>query len=136
VRKAPTTIGITALALLLAGCAGTRVAEMGRLPNDNLVTVVVSEDRAVIEKQCHGALALGPIYGCQITRHSTLADGAPVRVITIVRYTDRLPSAMALEIEAHELCHAVASLQAVPDPCHIGNNGFLKHSPRATLRGN
>ncbi|MBI2216955.1 MAG: hypothetical protein HYU51_06615 [Candidatus Rokubacteria bacterium] len=126
---------LTGLTLLLAACAGTRVAEMGRLPNrDNLVTLVVSEDRAVIEQHCQGALAAGPIYGCQVTRYSPLADGSSVRLIKIVRYTDRLPSPMALEIDVHELCHAVASLQSVPDPCHVGNNGFLQTAPRAIMR--
>ena len=75
--------------------------EMGRLPNsDNLVTLVVSKDRRVVEEHCRGALALGPVYGCQVTRHSPLGDGTSVRLIKIVRYTDRLPSEMALEIRA------------------------------------
>jgi hypothetical protein len=126
---------LTGLTLLLSGCASTRVAQMGRLPNsDKLVTLVVSEDRAVIAQHCEGALAVGPIYGCQITRSSPLADGSSVRLITIVRYTDRLPSPMALEIDVHELCHAVASLQSVPDPCHIENNGFLQSAPHTVRR--
>jgi hypothetical protein len=108
---------------------------MGILPShDPLVTLVVSENRDVIERHCQGALALGPIYGCQIMRVSPQPDGSSVRTIKIVRYTDRLPSAMALEIDVHELCHAVATLQSVDDPCHVGNGGYLQAAPRAISR--
>lgn len=122
--------------MLLAGCAaGTRVAHIGLLPTqENLVTLVVSQDREFIAEECRGALALGPIYGCQTTRSTTLPDGSKVRLVKIVRYTDSLPSRLAMEIDAHELCHAVASLQSVPDPCHVGNNGFLQAAPRAIIK--
>lgn len=102
--------------------------------NEQLVTLVVTEDRALIQDQCRGALAMGPILGCQITRSTTLPDGETVRLIKIVRYTDALPSEMAFEIDLHELCHAVATLQTVADPCHVGNNGLLQSMPRAVLR--
>ena len=125
-----------AAGVLLAGCATTRTGAMGLLPtNERLVTLVISEDRTLIEDHCRGAAAVGPVYGCQITRNSTLPDGVPVRLITIVRYTDSLPSAMAFEIDLHELCHTVATLQAgVNDPCHIENHGLLEHAPKTVLR--
>jgi hypothetical protein len=44
----------------------------------------------------------------------------------IVRYAETLPSAVTFEIDAHELCHAVAALQLMDDPCHDGNNGMLQ----------
>jgi hypothetical protein len=137
VRKRAAIAGLAiGFTVILSGCAGTtRIAEMGRLPNaENLVTLVVSEDREVVARQCDGALAVGPIYGCQVTRVASLPDGSTVRLVKIVRYTDKVPSALALEIDVHELCHAVASLQAVADPCHVGNNGFLENAPRAVLR--
>ena len=115
------------IGLVLTGCAGTRTMQMGVLPNDErLVTLTVSEDKGIIAQQCQGAFALGPILGCQISRVVTLPDGQQIKTIKIVRYTDALPSAMALEIDVHELCHAVASLQPVSDPCHIGNGGMLQ----------
>ena len=112
---------------LLSGCAGTRVAQLGTLPGQQpLVTLVISQDRAVVERECQPALAVGPIMGCQSSRVVDLADGLAARAIKIVRYTDALPSAMALGIEIHELCHAVASLQSLADPCHAGNDGVLQ----------
>ena len=110
---------------------------MGLLENnERLVTLVVTEDKSLIEDHCRGAAAVGPILGCQITRSSTLPDGNQVRLIKIVRYTDALPSAMAFEIDLHELCHAIATLQSsVPDPCHTENQGLLQASPRTVLKG-
>jgi hypothetical protein len=91
-------------ALAAAGCASTRVMQQGQLPTrDPLVTVVISEDRRVVEDECRLVPSLG-----------------------IVRYADRVPSEMAAEIEVHELCHAIAALQAIDDPCHHGNHGFLQ----------
>jgi hypothetical protein len=116
-------------ALAAAGCATTRVGAMGPLPSrDALVTLVVSEDRAVVAGHCRDAFALGPILGCHSSRPAALPDGTTVRVVTIVRFTDALPSAMAFEIDLHELCHAVASLQGLADPCHDGNHGLLRAS--------
>ena len=125
-----------AVGMLLAGCATTRTGAMGLLPtNERLVTLVISEDRTLIEDHCRGAAAVGPVYGCQITRSSTLPDGHPVRLITIVRYTDSLPSPMAFEIDLHELCHTVATLQAgLTDPCHVENRGLLEHVPQTVLK--
>jgi hypothetical protein len=40
---------------------------------------------------------------------------------------------VAFEIEAHELCHAVASLQAMRDPCHDDNGGVVTSMPAPSL---
>jgi hypothetical protein len=37
-----------------------------------------------------------------------------------------VPSALAIEIDVHELCHVVAALQSIEDPCHLGNNGVIQ----------
>jgi hypothetical protein len=63
-----------------------------------------------------------------------LSDGRDARVITIVRYTDSLPSKLAFEIEVHELCHAIAPLQSIDDPCHVGNGGLLTADSAARVR--
>jgi hypothetical protein len=115
------------VALLLAGCATTRAIEVGALPNAlPLVRLVVTEDRGVVGQECE-ARGNSAALGCQITRLFRLGDRM-VRGVTIIRYTDGLPSRMAMEIEAHELCHAVAVLQGLADPCHDGNAGFLQSS--------
>ena len=44
----------------------------------------------------------------------------------IVRYAETLPSAATFEIDAHELCHVIAALQLIDDPCHVGNDGVLQ----------
>jgi hypothetical protein len=121
-------------ALLFAGCAGTRVGAVGRLSNDDrLVTLVVTEDRKRVDSECKGVPSLGSLLGCHVSRRVELEDSAAVQVVKIVRFTDRLPSAMAFEIEAHELCHAVAGLQAMRDPCHDENHGMLTSAPAASL---
>jgi hypothetical protein len=129
-RSAAPIFALTTLAL--AGCAGTRTMHQGFLPNrEPLVTVVVSADRSVVEEECRPVPSLGPILGCQILREVALPDGRQARAVKIVRYTDHVPSEMAAEIEAHELCHTVAALQAIEDPCHTGTNGFIQaRSPR------
>ena len=58
-------------------------------------------------------------------------DGVELRVAG----RDLIDLRAALEIDVHELCHAVASLQSVPDPCHVGNNGVLQTAaPRTLIR--
>jgi hypothetical protein len=124
------------ISLIGSGCATTRSAEFGRLPNDeSLVTLTVTEDRAVVRRECQGALAPGPILGCRALRPIVLGEDVIVHHVKIVRYTDALPSAMAFEIDIHELCHAVAALQPIEDPCHVGNRGLLRSSvfPARTL---
>ena len=122
--------------LFLGGCATTRVGRLGTLPNDQpLVTLIVTEDRQVVLDECQGALAFGRVLGCQKTERHHLPDGALVRTMKIVRYTDALPSALAFEIDLHELCHAVAALQAIDDPCHA-DGGLVRAaaSQRPALR--
>lgn len=119
------------VAALLGGCSATRVARMGPLPHDEaLATLIVSEDLGVVRDHCRSVRATAPVLGCQ-TSHLVALPGAGVgRAVTIVRYTDVLPSAMAFEIDAHELCHAIAALQGLDDPCHVGNGGVVQ-----SLRG-
>lgn len=131
-------LGVLTVPLVLVGCAtiGTRTGHLGTLTGENhLVTLVVTEDLAVVRGECPQALAMPNVLGCQTTRQVKLGDGAAVRLVKIVRYTDRLPSAMAFEIDLHELCHVVAGLQPVADPCHVGNGGVVQHYPAAMPRG-
>jgi hypothetical protein len=119
---------IVAVGLMLSGCATTRRAAMGPLPTaEPLITLVVTEDRSVIRDECAGAVDTGSLLGCRVTRRVPL-NGTIVQVMKIVRYTDALPSALAFEIDAHELCHAIASLQPIADPCHVGNDGYILSS--------
>ena len=119
-----------AAALTVTGCATTtttRMASFGPLPGgSSLVTLVVSEDLQVVAKECAGVVARGQIMGCQIARPVNGGRGVPVRAMKIVRYAETAPSPVTFEIDAHELCHAVASLQLLKDPCHQGNGGVLQ----------
>ena len=127
-----TLLGIT---MALTGCAttGTRSGHLGVLPRDEqLVTLVVSEDAAIVRGECPWNVAHN-VLGCQTSRKVELPDGRSVRVVKIVRFTDRLPSPMAFAIDIHELCHAVAALQGLDDPCHTGNGGIVQH-PAALSR--
>lgn len=120
--------------LVFTGCAGTRVGAIGRLTNDDrLVTLVVTEDRKRVDSECNGVPSLGTLLGCHIARRVELDERSAVQAVKIVRFTDRLPSAMAFEIEAHELCHAVAALQSMRDPCHDDNRGMLTSTPAPSL---
>jgi hypothetical protein len=118
---------LVAALLALGGCAtSTRTAKMGPLSTGPLVTLIVSDDRAVVERECREVPALGPVLGCSIW-HTVQPDGkTDVKMMKVVRYTDALPSALALEIDAHELCHVVAALQPIDDPCHVGNGGIVR----------
>ena len=123
-----------AIVLAASGCAttATRSGQLGILPADApLITLVVSEDATIVRGEC--PLLHGNVLGCQTSRTVALPDGRSVRVVKIVRFTDRLPSAMAFEIDIHELCHAVAALQRIDDPCHTGNGGAVQ-SPAALPR--
>jgi hypothetical protein len=120
-------------AIVLSGCVSTRVAEVGTLPNgERLVTLVVSDNRQVVHRECQDVPALGPVLGCQTSRALVLPNGGAVRTVKIVRYADILPSKIAFEIDAHELCHAIASVQVIEDPCHGENRGIVESS--AALR--
>ena len=132
----PRRVSVALVALLtLGGCAtSTRTAQMGPLSTGPLVTLIVTDDRAVVERECRDVPALGPILGCSIW-HTVQPDGrTDVKMMKVVRYTDALPSALALEIDAHELCHVVAALQPIDDPCHVGNGGVVK-SGAPNIRG-
>jgi hypothetical protein len=122
------SLAVLALAAsMLAGCAGTRVARFGPLPNQEpLVTLIVSQDPEVVRRECPDHPGPLKVMGCQRSRTVELVGGERVLAITIVRYTDALPSALAFEIDAHELCHAAATLQGIVDPCHDGNAGLLR----------
>ena|SRR5882762_1557590 len=115
-----------AVSMLLSGCAESRSARFGLLPNAQpLVTLLVSRNGAVVERECPKVAFPGRVVGCHVSSPVTLPDGLSVRAVTIVRYTDSLPSKLAFEIEGHELCHAVAALQHIDDPCHVGNAGVI-----------
>lgn len=114
--------------LILTGCAAsTRMARIGPLPSlEPLVTLVVSDDRRVVEHECREVPAAGPILGCSMWRTIRVDGTTEVKVMKVVRYADSVPSALALEIDVHELCHVVAALQSIDDPCHLGNDGMIK----------
>ena len=120
--------GLALLAVVATGCAsGTRVAHFGPLAEgQSLVTLVVSKDLDVVRRECANVPATGPILGCHIAVPAKAISLRPVRSVKIVRYVESVPSAVTFEIDAHELCHAVAALQLIEDPCHIGNNGELQ----------
>lgn len=118
------------IALLLSGCAAsTQVIRYGAVvPEAHLVTLVVTESLEVTQAECKDAAhPVGmTLLGCQSMQLLAAPSGEPfVRAVRIVRYTDFLPSQMALEIEAHELCHVAAALQFIEDPYHTGNNGEI-----------
>jgi hypothetical protein len=124
----PRRVSVALVALLtLAGCAtSTRTAQMGPLSTGPLVTLIVTDDRAVVERECRDVPSLGPILGCSIWRTVQPDGRTDVKMMKVVRYTDALPSALSLEIDAHELCHVVAALQPIDDPCHVGNGGVVQ----------
>ena len=95
----PRRVSIAVAALLtLAGCAtSTRTAKMGPLTTGPLVTLIVTDDRAVVERECRDVLARGPILGCSIWRTVQPNGRTDVKMMKVVRYTDALPSALALE---------------------------------------
>ena len=97
------------------------------------MTLVVSEDVEVVRRECAEVGVFGRVLGCQASYPIRNPNTAllPLRAVKIVRYADTLPSPATFEIDAHELCHVVAALQLVEDPCHVGNDGVLQaHGPR------
>ena len=132
---------LAVLGALIGGCAtSTRIAQFGPLPGGaKLVTLVVSDDVGVVRRECAELGAIGRVLGCQASRPVRGGAGPlPIRAMTIVRYAETLPSEVTFEIDAHELCHTIAVLQFLEDPCHEGNDGMLQgHHLRAaapTLR--
>jgi hypothetical protein len=127
--------GLVGVALLLTGCATTRMMQMGVLPQGrHLVTLVVTEDRDVVRDECRSVPASGTLLGCHLWHRVTLPDAGEVQLVKIVRYTDALPSPFALEIDVHELCHAIAALQPIADPCHADNGGAIRSAADAPVR--
>ena len=128
-RTLRTLASIVVAAVTFGGCAsGTLVARFGPLPGGHsLMTLVISEDLDVVRRECADVPALGRVLGCQSSRPVREHDEhATLRMVKIVRYAESLPSPATFEIDAHELCHVVAALQHIPDPCHEGNNGVLQ----------
>ena len=127
---------LIALGVLLGGCASsTRVMDMGPFSSGNrLVTVVVSEDPSVIHRECAGIPSAGPVLGCHLWRRVMEPGVGAVQLVKIVRFTDTMPSTLSLEIDVHELCHAIAALQPIPDPCHADNNGIIESAASASAR--
>ncbi len=115
---------VMALVGLTAGCgAVTERIEFGPLtPTDALFTMIVTRDPRLIERECP---APRDPDGCFVWREVRTPGGTTVRAVRMVRVADTLPSPATFEIHAHELCHAIAALQPIADPCHIGNNGVL-----------
>jgi hypothetical protein len=117
------------VAVAATGCAtGTLVAKFGPLPSGaSLMTLIVSENVEVVRRECAEVGVFGRVLGCQSAQPVREANAPlPVRTVKIVRYADTLPSATSFEIDAHELCHVVAALQLMADPCHEGNDGVLQ----------
>ena len=133
-RTLRTFVGLAVVAVVAGGCAtGTLVAKFGPLPSGaSLMTLVVSDNVEVVRRECAEVGVFGRVLGCQSSAPVREANALlPVRSVKIVRYADTLPSATSFEIDAHELCHVVAALQLIADPCHEGNDGMLQaHSPR------
>jgi hypothetical protein len=128
IQRALGVVGAAAAVLVITGCATTtRTASFGPLAGGgSLVTLVVTEDLDVVRKECAGVPAKGQMLGCHIARPVAGAEGSTVRAMKIVRYAETAPSPATFEIDAHELCHAVAALQLMKDPCHNGNGGVLQ----------
>ncbi len=124
--RARLALAVGILGLVAGGCASTRSGQMGVLPTrDPLVTLVVSQQRTIVAQECPPMITATPVLGCQTSRPVPMPDGLAVRVVKIVRYADTLPSELAFEIDLHELCHAIAALQPIRDPCHDGNGGHV-----------
>ncbi len=116
---------LVALAAIATGCTvSTERIRFGPLTDrESLLTLVVTTDRDLVARECAEE---GDARGCLVWHAVTTAHGDTVRAVTIVRFAPVLPSALTFEIDAHELCHAVAALQPIADPCHVGNGGVLQ----------
>ncbi len=119
---------LASILVLVSGCAATtRSVGSGLLENGApLVRLVVTEDLSVVKRECAAIRSEQSILGCEVTHLVTLPDQKQALAVKVVQYTDSLPSPMAFEIQAHELCHAIAIFQPIGDPCHNGNGGVLQ----------
>lgn len=126
---------LLAPAVALVGCAtGMRTGQLGPLgPDAHLVTLVVTDDPAVVRRECPPSFA-GAVLGCQTSRVVQAGHGRVARAVKIVRYAESLPSRLSFDVDIHELCHAIASVQPIDDPCHIGNGGVVQGYPSAAPR--
>jgi hypothetical protein len=140
--------GLALVVAALAGCVSsgsqgpptlvfqsvTREIQFGHIrPGQPLVTLVVTLDRGLVWNECADAgTAGGPLLGCQRSSVVHVTAGRAVHAVKIVRYVDVLPSALAFEIEAHELCHAIASIQSIDDPCHTDPAGRINSAREIT----
>ena len=132
-------VALIVVGLLTAGCAATTATRSGDLgvlsPSEPLVRLVVTADLSVVRSECPIVFTGSALLGCQTSRLVALANGGKARTVKIVRYSDSMPSQLAFDIDIHELCHAVAALQQIDDPCHIGNGGVVEMMPAALPRG-
>ena len=74
---------------------------------------------------------------CQLAKSNSAlstSELVPVRSMKIVRYAESLPSAVTFEIDAHELCHAIAAVQSIEDPCHAVDHGIVESSALLCLQ--
>lgn len=129
---------VIAVAVVVSGCTTTTlVARVGPLAGGHtLLTLLVTDNLDVVKQECAGVSAHGRVLGCQRSSPVKEAGWPPVRSTTIVRYAETVPTPVTFEIEAHELCHALAAVQWLPDPCHVGNGGELRamESPPISLK--
>src|SRR3989442_10354902 len=87
-RCAPVLSIVLALGTVLSGCVSTRMAGVGTLPNgERLITLVVTENRQVVHRECQDVPAPGPVLGCQTSRAPPLPNAVPVRAGKIFPYT-------------------------------------------------
>lgn len=120
--------------LTLVSQPGTREIQFGHIrPGQPLVTLIVTQDRSVVWNECADAgTSGGPLLGCQRSSIVHVMAERAVHAVKIVRYADVLPSPLAFEIEAHELCHAIAAIQSIDDPCHTDPAGRINSAREVT----
>lgn len=107
----------------LAGGAVMREVQVGKMPDGYLVTVTWTDSLQLVRLLCLNPQA----GGCQRSEKVGPALSHPgYRRQFIVVYGRERISDVTLTILAHEICHAVASAQALKDdPCHNENGGRI-----------
>ena len=100
--------------------------QVGKMPDGYLVTVAWTDNIQLVKLLCahHGA------GGCQRSERVLPDNNHPgYHRQFLVLYVREGISDLTLKILAHEICHAVASSQALqPDPCHNENGGRIGRS--------
>jgi hypothetical protein len=116
--RQPMLKALTPLVMLAAsGCASSAlVANLGQLDDTSLVTLIVTSDLRLVEKECAGVPATAPLMGCEVSIPA-IRGTVPVRAVKVVRYTETMPTALSFEIDARSLCHTVAALQLLTESC-------------------